>query len=62
MPLVTVSNLLSIKKISTTQKYARVIEKKISVDIQKLKKTLKAKNVQGEKPKESDTMGPLKIV
>jgi site-specific recombinase XerD len=41
VPLVTVSNLLSHKKISTTQKYARVIEKKISRDMLKLARSLR---------------------
>ncbi|CAH8294036.1 site-specific recombinase XerD [Mariniflexile fucanivorans] len=41
VPLVTVSNLLSHKKISTTQKYARVIETKISRDMLKLAQALR---------------------
>ncbi|WP_166961629.1 site-specific integrase [Yeosuana marina] len=62
VPLVTVSNLLSHKKISTTQKYARVIETKISRDMLKLKKTLEVINLKSEKRKKSDTMGHLRIV
>jgi site-specific recombinase XerD len=62
VPLVTVSNLLSHKKISTTQKYARVIETKISRDMLKLKKTLKVINLKSEKRKKSDTTGHLRIV
>src|SRR5690606_14694495 len=62
VPLVTVSNLLSHKKISTTQKYARVIETKISRDMLKLKKTLNVINLKSEKRKKSDTTGHLRIV
>ncbi|WP_111309771.1 site-specific integrase [Confluentibacter sediminis] len=62
VPLVTVSNLLSHKKISTTQKYARVIETKISRDMLNLKKTLKVIDLKSEKRKKSDITGHLRIV
>ena len=42
VPLETVSKLLGHTKISTTQRYARVIEKKISKDMERLKKNLKS--------------------
>ncbi len=42
VPISTVSKLLSHKKLSTTQKYARVIEKKISMDMRELKGKLRA--------------------
>lgn len=41
VPISTVSKLLSHKKLSTTQKYARVIEKKISGDMRELKDKLR---------------------
>ena len=62
VPLVTVSNLLSHKKISTTQKYARVIETKVSRDMLKLKETLKMIDIKSEKLKKSDIMVQLRIV
>lgn len=48
VPLETVSKLLGHTKISTTQKYARVVEKKISKDMKQLKEALKinSKNQQ----------------
>lgn len=41
VPVETVSKLLGHTKLSTTQKYARVIERKISNDMTKLKAKLK---------------------
>tara|TARA_R110002033_G_scaffold15675_1_gene44038 strand:+ start:13374 stop:14660 length:1287 start_codon:yes stop_codon:yes gene_type:complete len=62
VPIVTVSKLLSHKKISTTQKYARVIETKISRDMLKLKKTLKENDSKKERGKRLNSHGHLKIV
>ena len=42
VPLETVPKLLGHTKLSTTQRYARVVEKKISNDFGKLKDILKA--------------------
>ncbi len=53
VPISTVSKLLSHKKLSTTQKYARVIEKKISGDMRELKDKLRAnskKNIASKQP------------
>lgn len=62
VPIVTVSNLLSHKKISTTQKYARVIETKISRDMLNLKKTLKENDSKKEMGKRLTSHSHLKIV
>jgi site-specific recombinase XerD len=45
VPIETVSRLLGHSKISTTQIYARVVEKKISEDMSALKKALYAQNM-----------------
>jgi site-specific recombinase XerD len=42
VPMETVSKMLGYTKLSTTQKYARVVEKKISRDMAQLKAVLKA--------------------
>ena len=44
VPLETVSKLLGHTKLSTTQRYARVVERKISKDMKRLKSTLKTSN------------------
>lgn len=62
VPISTVSKLLSHKKISTTQKYARVIETKISRDMLNLKKTLKENDLKKESSKRLTSQGHLKIV
>ena len=47
VPIETVSKLLGHTKIATTQIYARVIERKVSEDMQKLIKELGGKNQSG---------------
>ncbi len=49
VPIETVSKLLGHTKLSTTQVYARVLEEKVSIDIQDLKNKLKVINEQDEK-------------
>ena len=46
VPIETVSKLLGHSRISTTQIYAKMIEKKVSDDISILKKKLKSKKVK----------------
>ncbi|WP_411831119.1 hypothetical protein [Mariniflexile sp. AS56] len=62
VPLVTVSNLLSHKKISTTQKYARVIETKVSRDMWKLAQTLRVIESKKEGVIGSNNTNSLRIV
>lgn len=62
VPLVTVSNLLSHKKISTTQKYARVIETKISRDMLKLAQALRDIESKKEGVIGSNNTNHLRIV
>ncbi|WP_298504570.1 site-specific integrase [uncultured Maribacter sp.] len=49
VPIETVSKLLGHTKLSTTQVYARVLEQKVSTDIQDLKNKLEGINKQDEK-------------
>lgn len=44
MPIETVSKLLGHSRISTTQIYAKVIKKKVSDDMEALKKKINSKN------------------
>ena len=60
VPIETVSKMLGHTKLSTTQKYARVIEKKISSDMTKLK--IKLKNSKKEQNYRSTAHDHLKIV
>jgi site-specific recombinase XerD len=61
VPIETVSKLLGHKKLSTTQKYARVIEKKISNDTIQLKAKLKANSRKKQDYRET-AYDHLKIV
>jgi site-specific recombinase XerD len=61
VPLETVSKLLGHTKISTTQRYARVVEQKISKDIQKLKSKLQEQSNSKKLYKETD-FKHLKVV
>jgi site-specific recombinase XerD len=48
VPIETVSKLLGHTKLSTTQIYARVVEKKVGEDMQNLMATMKLKKVRAE--------------
>lgn len=60
MPIATVSKLLGHRKLSTTQKYARVIERKISKDMNGLKEKLRSNSKKKNKPKTE--FGHLRVV
>ena len=61
VPLETVSKLLGHTKLSTTQRYARVVEKKISKDMGRLKELLEQKVEKGPVDRRSGS-APLRIV
>jgi len=61
VPLETVSKLLGHTKLSTTQRYARVVEQKISKDMVNLKKIL-ASNSKKEYNYQQTSHGHLKVV
>ncbi|MBO0356213.1 site-specific integrase [Muricauda ruestringensis] len=61
VPLETVSKLLGHTKLSTTQRYARVVEKKISKDMGRLKDLLNQKG-QNSSVQNSDGFTPLRVV
>lgn len=61
VPLETVSKLLGHTKLSTTQRYARVVEKKISKDMGRLKELLEQKVEKGPVDRGSGS-APLRIV
>jgi site-specific recombinase XerD len=48
VPIETVSKLLGHTKLSTTQIYARVVEKKVGEDMQNLMATMKLKKYRTE--------------
>ncbi|MCM4157560.1 site-specific integrase [Gramella sp. AN32] len=61
VPIETVSKMLGHTKLSTTQRYARVVEKKISKDMMHLKAKLKANSKKGLAYRDTD-YSHLKIV
>ena len=50
MPIETVSKLLGHTKIATTQIYARVLDKKVEEDMNKLQEVLQSKTTVSKRP------------
>ncbi len=61
VPIETVSKLLGHSKIATTQIYARVLEHKVSNDMNALKDVLRNKEYQAEKNNNKKTLLSAKI-
>ena len=62
VPIETVSKMLGHTKLSTTQKYTRVVEQKISKDMSSLRSKLKQTNSKSTNRKTYNDNGHLRIV